>query len=173
MIKKLWVVRPEPNFVNRLPMFLEKDIVAIGWPAVGDLSQGQNRDFLAYRLCQAYRHYLDTKKDDLAMAVGVLDRFVNQIKLGDYVLIPQNGDVFVSEVTGNYSFQPELGHDGPEAGYPHWRKVRFLKNKQPFSHIRNLPLGVRRAIDCHLSVFSIHAAAVAMWSLIKQNSGAP
>jgi hypothetical protein len=36
-----------------------------------------------------------------------------------------------------------------------------------------LPLGVRRAIDCHLSVFSIHAAAMAMWSLIKQNSGAP
>jgi predicted Mrr-cat superfamily restriction endonuclease len=164
----LWVVRPEPNFTNRLTIFLEKNIVAIGWPAVGDLSCGQDRNFLASRLCQAYDHYRNSKKDDLAMAVGVLDRFVNQIKNGDFVLIPQNGDVFVGEVIGEYTFHPELSNDDPESGYPHWRAVRFLKNKEPFSHIRNLPLGVRRAIDCHLSVFSIHAAAQDMWSLIKK-----
>jgi predicted Mrr-cat superfamily restriction endonuclease len=168
MTEKLWVVRPEPNFVNRLPHFLEKGIVAIGWPQVGDLSLAQGKQHLATRLCQAYVHYLGDKKDDLAMDVGVLDRFVNQIKRGDFVLIPQNGDVFVGEVTGDYVFRPELGHDGPEAGYPHWRTVRFLKDKKPFLPIRSLPLGVRRAIDCRLAVFSIHAAAMAMWSLIKQ-----
>jgi predicted Mrr-cat superfamily restriction endonuclease len=168
MTKKLWVIRPEPNFVNRLANFLEKDIVAIGWPEVGDLSGGQDRPGLAARLCQVYGHYLDSMKDDLAMAAGVLDRFVNQMKCGDFVLIPQKSDVFVGEVTGDYSFHPELGYDGPEAGYPHWRQVRFLKDKKPFSNIRCLPLGVRRAIDCHLSVFSIHAAAQAMWTLINK-----
>ncbi|MDR2140713.1 MAG: hypothetical protein LBR11_02815 [Deltaproteobacteria bacterium] len=170
MRKQLWVVRPAPNYVNRLANFLEKSIVAIGWPAVGDLSQANGKQFLANRLCQAYSQYLDTQKDDLPMAVGVLDRFVNQIKPGDFVIIPQDDNIFVSEVTGDYIFHPELGHDGPEAGYPHWRSVRYLKNKEPFAPIKSLPLGVRRAIDCHLSVFSIHSAAPAMWSLIQETA---
>ncbi|MDR1872270.1 MAG: hypothetical protein LBS60_10220 [Deltaproteobacteria bacterium] len=166
MKEKLWVVRPEPNFINRLAHFLDKSMVAIGWPEVGDLSQ-TDKSALASRLCQTYSHYLDVKKDDLAVDVGVLDRFVNQIQTGDFVLIPENGQVFVGEVTGDYTFHPELGHTGPEAGYPHWRAVRYLKNKQPFSPIKSLPLGVRRGIDCRLAVFSIHAAAPAMWSLIR------
>ncbi|MDR0549453.1 MAG: hypothetical protein LBI10_08640 [Deltaproteobacteria bacterium] len=168
MKQQIWVVRPEPNFVNRLSHFLENNIVAIGWPNVGDLSQTQGKSSLAARLCQAYRHYLDEKKDDLAMDVGVVDRFVNQIQQGDFVLIPQNGEIFVGVVTGDYVFRPELGHDGPEAGYPHWRAVRFLRDKQPFLPIRSLPLGARRAIDCRLAVFAIHAAAQTMRSLIQE-----
>ncbi|MDR1578508.1 MAG: hypothetical protein LBT86_09855 [Deltaproteobacteria bacterium] len=169
MIKQLWVVRPEPNYINRLTNFLELGIVAIGWPRVGDLSQAQGKRQLSHLLCQAYEHYLDSQKEDLAIAVGVLDRFVNQIKPGDYAIIPQDGVVFVSEVTGDYTFHPEFSHDGPEGGYPHWRSARFLTGKEPFAPIRALPLGARRAIECHLSVFSIHAAAPSLWKFIKNN----
>ncbi|MDR1608540.1 MAG: hypothetical protein LBT38_09070 [Deltaproteobacteria bacterium] len=170
MKKQLWVVRPEPNFVNRLPVFLDKGIVAIGWPKIGDLTQYPGRPQLSKRLCQVYDHYLNDKKDDLAMDVGVLDRFVNEIKPGDYALIPQNESIFVSEVTGDYVFHPELDHEGAEAGYPHWRAARFLKGKEPWLPFQALPTGARRAMNCNLSVFAIHSAAPALWSLLDQPS---
>jgi hypothetical protein len=38
---------------------------------------------------------LDSQKEDLAIVVGVLARFVNRIKPGDYAIIPMDESVFV------------------------------------------------------------------------------
>ncbi|MDR2461517.1 MAG: hypothetical protein LBE38_12205 [Deltaproteobacteria bacterium] len=169
MSKKLWVIRPEPNFINRMKDFLENEMVAIGWPAVGDLGGGLTRQQLAERLCDTYEHYLKEQKSDLAVAAGILDRFVNQVKIGDLFLVPDAGNVYIGEVTGDYTFHPELNSDSPEAGYPHWRKVKYFKDGKPFTTIKSLPLGVRRAIDCRLTVFSIHSAASAMWNFFHNH----
>jgi predicted Mrr-cat superfamily restriction endonuclease len=164
--KNLWVIRPEPNYINRLAEFLDKGIVAIGWPRVGDLGVGLDREALGHRLSQAYAHYRDVQKSDLAVAAGILDRFVNQIQDGDFVLVPQGGEVYAGQTEGGYIFRSDFGSDGPEGGYPHWRKVRYLKGKDPYCAIKDLPLGVRRAIDCRLSVFSIRSAVQAMWDFL-------
>ncbi|MDR0356434.1 MAG: hypothetical protein LBJ64_11990 [Deltaproteobacteria bacterium] len=144
---------------------MREGIVAIGWPAVGDLN-GLSREGLSERLTDTYNHYLNEQKSDLAVAAGVLDRFVNQINAGDVVLVPDGQDVYLARVDGPYEYHSEYSPDTPDAGYPHWHKVNFLNSGRPLCRIRELPLGVRRSIDCRLTVFSIHSAAKSMWSFL-------
>jgi hypothetical protein len=172
MSRKMWVVRPEPNFVDRLENFLSEGMVAIGWPKVGDISGGLLREDMAKRLCGAYEHYRDENKNDLSVAAGILERFANQLQPDDYVMVPRDDDVFVGEVTGEYFFRPELMGEGPDQGYPHWHKVSYLTGKEPFCRIRELPLGVRRAIDCNLTVFSINKGAQPMMDFIASRTQA-
>jgi predicted Mrr-cat superfamily restriction endonuclease len=166
MTRKLWAIRPEPNFINRLGDFLSKGMIAIGWPGMGDMGGGLSRDEIKARLCATYEHYKKDEKNELAVAAGILDRFVNQASVGDIFLIPEGEDVYVCEVTGDYAFHAELDQDGPDSGYPHWRTVRYYKDGKPYCKIKELPLGVRRAIDCRLTVFAISAAAPAMWKFL-------
>jgi predicted Mrr-cat superfamily restriction endonuclease len=159
MSKKIWVVRPKPNFVNRLELFLSEGMVAIGWPAVGDITGLLNKEQMSERLMEAYTHYQDDKRSELSVAAGILSRFVNDLLPGDYVMVPEKDQVYLAEVTSAYDYHPELNSDGPDAGFPHWHKVKYLHDKKPVCTIRELPLGVRRALDCHLTVFSINKAA--------------
>ncbi|MDR3135572.1 MAG: hypothetical protein LBU69_05710 [Deltaproteobacteria bacterium] len=168
--RNLWVIRPEPNFVNRLDAFLDSGMVAIGWPDLGDLGGGLSRLALSDRLTDTYEHYLKEQRSDLAVAAGVLDRFVNKISEGDIILVPNGEDVYLAQVKGPYEYHSELSENAPGAGYPHWHKVRYLNNSRPICQIRELPLGVRRSIDCRLTVFSIHSAADAMWNFIQQRN---
>jgi predicted Mrr-cat superfamily restriction endonuclease len=168
MSKKMWVVRPEPNFVNRLELFLSKGMVAIGWPAVGDIGTLLNKGEMMERLCQCYKHYLDENKSELSVAAGILARFVNDIHPGDYVIVPDKDIVYLGEITGEYHFHPELNGDSPDQGYPHWHSVRYLSGKESFCALKELPLGVRRALDCHLTVFSVNKAANAMWYFLAK-----
>jgi predicted Mrr-cat superfamily restriction endonuclease len=166
MTRQLWVIRPEPNFINRMADFLEKGIVAIGWPGVGDLGGGLSREDIKARLRATYEHYEKDEKNELAVAAGILDRFVNMVSPSDLFLVPDGEDVYVCEVEGGYSFHPELAGDTPEQGYPHWREVSYFKDGKPYCRIKELPLGVRRAIDCRLTVFAINAASAAMWKFL-------
>ncbi|MDR3154725.1 MAG: hypothetical protein LBW85_10775 [Deltaproteobacteria bacterium] len=166
MMKKLWAIRPEPNFTNRMGDFLAKGMVAVGWPGVGDLGGGLTRDEIKARLCATYDHYLNELKNELAVAAGILDRFVNLVGPGDYFLVPDGEAVYICEVSDGYVFHPELDNNSPEAGYPHWRPVRYLKDEKPYCRIKELPLGVRRAIDCRLTVFAVSAAAASMWKFL-------
>ncbi|MDR2613464.1 MAG: hypothetical protein LBG06_11845 [Deltaproteobacteria bacterium] len=166
MTRNLWAIRPVPDFINRMGEFLDKGIVAVGWPGVGDLGGGLTRDDIKERLCSAFNHYRNEQKNELAVAAGILDRFVNRVATGDFFLVPEGEDVYLAEVTGGYVFHPELDHHGPDAGYPHWRPVHFFKGGKPYCRILELPLGVRRAVDCRLTVFAISAAVVSMWTFL-------
>ncbi|MDR1040145.1 MAG: hypothetical protein LBR80_08285 [Deltaproteobacteria bacterium] len=166
MTRKLWAIRPEPNFINRLSVFLARGMVAVGWPGVGDLGGGLSRADIKEKLCSTFEHYMLDEKNELAVAAGILDRFVNLVNPGDFFLIPEGEEVYVCEVKGGYSYHPELDGDTPDQGYPHWRDVKFLKDGKPYCRIMDLPLGVRRAIDCRLTVFAITSAADAMWKFL-------
>ncbi|MDR1486609.1 MAG: hypothetical protein LBT62_01245 [Deltaproteobacteria bacterium] len=170
MTQNIWVIRPEPNFTDRLDAFLNEGIVAIGWPAVGDLGGCLERMELTKRLINTYDHYKGDQKSELPVAAGILDRFVNKIAQGDVILVPHDNKIYLAEVTGPYEFHSELSGDSPEAGYPHWHKVKYLNEGKPFCDVSELPLGVRRSVDCRLTVFSIHSAANAMWNFLNQRN---
>ena len=38
MANKAWLVRPYPSNINRINEFQTENIVAIGWPGIGDLT---------------------------------------------------------------------------------------------------------------------------------------
>jgi predicted Mrr-cat superfamily restriction endonuclease len=166
MTRKLWVIRPEANFNNRIDEFLARGMVAIGWPGVGSLAESKTRDDIKAVLCRTYEHYSKDDNNELAVAAGILDRFVNQVSPRDVILVPDGNEVYVCEVKGDYAFHQELAGETPDQGFPHWREVTYMKDGKPFCLIKDLPLGVRRAIDCKLTVFAITSAAGAMWTYL-------
>jgi restriction system protein len=104
-------------------LFLKKNVIAVGWDRVGDLSkiQPDREDFKA-RLARAYP---EDKPGAIPLSAGQLFRFVHEMKPGDMVLYPSKQDrqINIGRIEGNYQYAPDLS-----SGYPNMRSVKWLKS---------------------------------------------
>src|SRR2546421_457374 len=96
--KQAWAMRANPHYENRMREFLHDDIVALGWPGLGDLA-GKNRNQIRLNLGRAYG---TTDARELGRNAGTLDSFVNGIAEGDYVIVPSpgSGNVYLGQFRG-------------------------------------------------------------------------
>jgi len=106
-------------------LFLSKNnpSVAIGWPAVGDLSMiDSNRESFKEKIRNVYPN---TKKGAIPTAAGVLYRFAHEIKLQDIVIYPSKSDrkVHIGEIVGGYQHSTDYNKE-----YPNYRSVKWLKH---------------------------------------------
>lgn len=109
---------------------LDENYVAIGWPAMGDLSSlPPDREAFKARLADTHPH---TKKGAIPVNAGTLFRFVHEIKTGDHVLFPSKLDrmVYMGEVTGPYAFKPvkDPAAQGAAEDAVHRRPVKWLRS---------------------------------------------
>lgn len=118
-----WLVRPKPEFNNRMGDFLENNLVAIGWSNTGDLS-GKSRDEIKGILSSPPFSYNSL---ELGNAYATVDLFVNQMKPGDLLLVPDGNDIHFAQVESGYEYNPE---GGPLPDIPHQRKVRWLEHTE-------------------------------------------
>ncbi len=125
MIKKneVWMLRAKPHGNNRISEFLEDNIIAIGWPKIGNLSK-LGKDEIRKKIISNgdYRNEYDTTRK-LSMAVSQVQRFVIEMNIGDYVIVPDFEDIYIGIITSNYMYVKNLDND--KDGYPHQRKVEF------------------------------------------------
>lgn len=119
MNKNAWLLRPNPDNKSRITEFVEKNIIAIGWPGFGDLSK-KNREQIK-ELLQNHGN----SGTVLGSATATIDIFVNRMQIGDLVLIPAGDDIYLGEIEGNYEF--DLSKDTEDEGYPHQRKIIMLR----------------------------------------------
>ncbi len=103
-------------------LFLRKDIIAIGWPAMGDLNQiGNSRD----EFKSLYeKTYPESKKGAIPTSAGMLYRFVHEVQIGDYVVFPSKIDrkINIGIVESDYLYNPA------ESEYVQQRKVKWVKH---------------------------------------------
>ena len=120
--KRAWLVRPRPHEIYRMPEFKFKNIVAIGWPGIGDIT-GMSREDLKQTLASApYR----LSGLALGNAYATVDILLNQMQKGDLVLVADGADIYFGEISGDYSFDCTVDNDSD--GYPHQRPVVWLTN---------------------------------------------
>ncbi|MCI8639259.1 MAG: hypothetical protein HFG41_09000 [Coprococcus sp.] len=122
LVKKAWLVRPYPHNKKRLDEFKTKNIVAVGWPGIGNLT-GKSREELKDILSKAPYNLSGLA---LGNAYAIIDIFVNQMQTGDLVLVPDGDDIFFAEIISNYYHEPSVDNDTD--GYPHQRTVIWLAN---------------------------------------------
>lgn len=118
-----WMVRPKPNGENIIEEFIDQGFIAVGCPYLGRLKNKSSRDI--QRLIEerpAYKKKYNTTRK-MAMAVSPLNRFVNDMQLGDYVILPDGEDIYLARIAGDYEYFKELDND--DYGYPHQRRVDF------------------------------------------------
>lgn len=132
-----WLVRPKPHDIPRLNEFKTQNIVAIGWPGIGDLS-GKSREEIKDLLTKPPYEY-----DGLILgnAYATIDIFVNQIEEGDLVLCPDGDDIYFGVITSGYFFNPDADKDG----YPHQRSITWKADKGR----KDLSKELRSALKVH------------------------
>ena len=104
------------------PLFLNQNLIAIGWEEMGDLSAiGTSRDAYKEKYIAAYP---DAKKGSIATSAGMLYRFVHEVQEGDYVVFPSKIDrkINIGVVESAYFYEATA------ALYPNRRKVKWLKH---------------------------------------------
>lgn len=105
------------------PLFREKSLLALGWSAMGDLSQLEGtREAIKAALATAYP---EKPAGALPVDTGVLFRFVHEMEIGDLVAYPSQEDrcIHLFRVTGPYRYDPQVGE-----GFPHLRQAELLKS---------------------------------------------
>jgi len=137
--KRAWLIRPRPHGIYRMNEFKAQNIVAIGWPGIGDLT-GQSREELKHRL--SLPPY-DLSGLALGNAYATIDIVVNQMQPGDLVLAADGDDIYLGRISGGYRFDPSVDNDA--GGYPHQRPVEWF----PVNLSRN---ALSRDLRCALRV---------------------
>lgn len=103
-------------------LFLKENVIAIGWHEMGDLSLiEKDREAFKAKYTEVYK---DAKKGSIPTCAGMLYRFVNEAKVGDYVVFPSksNREVNIGQITGEYRY------DAEEHDYVQKRDVKWLKH---------------------------------------------
>lgn len=118
MNKNYFLLRPNPSQHNRMNEFLEQSIIAVGWSDSGNLKQ-----------CN-----LKEKYD--GMAHTNLNIFVNEMKEGDIVIIPNGDNIYFAQITSDYFYNDNILL---EDDYRNQRKVKFLDVKQR----KDMPMEMR------------------------------
>ena len=152
--KKIWGIHTQND-----NLFLNKDLIAIGWRDFGDLSKVEaNRDAFKAHYIEAYP---DAKKGQIANGAGMLYRFIHEVQIGDYVVFPSKTDrkINIGTVEGDYFFE---GNDGE---YVQRRKVKWLK------HIPRLSFsqGALYEVGSAMSFFSVKNYADEFLSALEKD----
>ena len=125
-----FILRQSPSGISQLESIsLPKNVIVNGWSdAEGLIGE---KDYWKFREIVARECY-PTKKNmrKAGYGAGTMWRFINEMKNGDWVVVPFWGGVFyLAEIAG------EAFYDSSEAAYKadscHRRPVRWLNNKQP------------------------------------------
>jgi len=138
MNQNCWLFRPYPHYLNRLNNFIELNIIAVGWPGIGDLSASDRAD-IDYRVRAKYG------EEQLSNAVNTLFAFKEKILIGDLILVvPKVNDsemIAIGQITSDYFLNPK--YDDYDIGYSHQRQVtwiekRFIRKDLPKSIYKKL-----------------------------------
>jgi predicted Mrr-cat superfamily restriction endonuclease len=129
----LWLVRTNPENTDRLEEYLQNNIIAIGWRNMLDLTNKSKSSILEELSLNNY--------SCSNVKLGVINHFVNNIKVGDLCIIPYGDKIYIAKVTSPYYYNATK----VDAGYPHQRKVEFINKDNPISRA-TLPEVIRKSL---------------------------
>lgn len=138
--KKVWGIHTQND-----SLFLNKDLIAIGWRDFGDLSKvEESRDAFKAHYIEAYP---DAKKGQIANGAGMLYRFLHEVQIGDYVVFPSKTDrkINIGTIDGDHYFEDSDGE------YVQRRKVKWLKHIPRL----NFSQGALYEVGSAMSFFSV------------------
>lgn len=152
--KRVWGIHTKDD-----NLFLQKDVIAIGWKEIGNLGEIKaERDAFKEKYAQVYP---EAKKGSIANGAGMLYRFVCEVQIGDYVVFPSKIDrrINIGIVEGNYEYNPDA------VEYVQQHKVKWLKHlpRTAFSQ------GALYEVGSAMSFFSIKNYSDEYLSALEKN----
>lgn len=120
MPKSMWMVRAGEDAI-KFHDFKEKNIIAIGWKEVGNITNIKDQAKIKELIRAAYPK---DKPGKIAISAGQVSRFRFEFNIGDHVITynPEERKYLVGEITGEYEYNTKLIE-----GYPNVRKVKWIQ----------------------------------------------
>ncbi len=115
--KRVWGIHTQDD-----NLFLQSNVIAIGWKSIGDLSLiSPSREAFKEKYITTYP---DSKKGAIANGAGMLYRFIHELKVGDYIVFPSkiNREINLGIIEGEYQYVENASE------YVQQRKVKWLKH---------------------------------------------
>jgi hypothetical protein len=137
----------------------ENPHVCIGWSDLGDLSEVSSKEELA----NLYDEYFDKNPRGKGQDVGQVWRFLNDMQIGDYVILAENSVFHIGRVESEYYYD---NTDNPEqsADYKNNRTVRWLKKNIS----RNiLSSNLHKSLMTAMSIFTLNDYKSAVADLLR------
>lgn len=152
--KRVWGIHTKYD-----QLFLNNNLIAIGWKDIGDLSLlPANREAYKEKYLTTYP---SAKKQAVANSAGMLYRFVCEVQIGDYIIYPSkiNREINIGTVESDYIYNID------EDEYVQQRKVKWRKNfsRTAFSQ------GALYEIGSAMSFFSVKNYADEFLSALDKN----
>lgn len=115
--EKMWMVRAGES-AYLVDEFKEKNIIAIGWGRIGDLSKIENGEKIKEKVREKYS---EDRIGKINISAGQIKRFRLDFKKGDKVVTydPTERNYYVGEIISDYLYDKEL------CEYHHIRKVKW------------------------------------------------
>ena len=118
----MWMVRAGRNafLINE---FKENNLVAIGW-GLGNLENKSKKDIEEL----VYKTYPNNNKNQNAKIISQENKFLNDIKQGDYVLSynPETRNYLLGKISSDYCFSNILSKNFDDDDYSDVRKVEWI-----------------------------------------------
>lgn len=156
--KNYYRVRAFPNHIDRFSDFTRNNYIAIGWPAIEDITALSKQD-ISKKLSQ---NYPELTKRALGLTTGFFTRLLS-MKPGDIVLIPYKNEIIViAEVTAPYSYNSEF----KESHTAHRVDIKQLKRLA----VADLPSTLKKSVDTIATVVSLNKYATEINQLISNEN---
>ncbi len=121
---RAWMIRPNPIKIDRMNEFLERNIIAVGWPRLPSLSKF-DAEAVKKLLIQYYPDEYSDNPVALRNVASLLVSFCTMMQSGDYIVVPHKDNIYFGRVTSDYYY--DVGKANDRDGYPHQRKAEWLK----------------------------------------------
>jgi predicted Mrr-cat superfamily restriction endonuclease len=125
-----FILRQSPSGVSQLESIsLPKNVVVNGWSVVPGLIE--EKDYSAFReILRKTRYPREKNLRKAGYAAGTMWRFINDMKIGHWVVVPYWGGIFyLAEITGEAFYDGSTAAKKADSSYR--RPVRWLNNKKP------------------------------------------
>jgi len=151
------------GFAERADEVQRQGYVAVGWPELGDMSalMPARDDFR-----RSYRERFSPNQSirSEAAAVGMLFRFVHEMKIGNLIATPSptGGPIRIGRIVNHYEYNPGLWAD-----YPNLRQVKWIACIPR----GDLDPGSRKSLRSQRSLFRFQAGADEIRRIASSHGG--
>ena len=140
----------------------ENPHICIGWSEMGDLSNIATKNEIGARYDSTWPNENPRKK---GQDIGQVWRFVNDMKVGDYVVFA-NGDIcHIGRITSDYYFD-NTTNTNQDADYTNIRNVEWLKKNIRKSDLSQV---FQNSLGAAMSVFGLNDYKSAVYDLLNDN----
>ncbi len=135
--------------------FATKNVVAISWNQLGDLSKVKSREEIK-KLCR--KTYPKDKPGKVLTSASILHKFCNVIREGDGIVTydPNTREYLVGEIKGSYRFNPSI--------IPEYANIRDVRWRFRVSRDA-LPSATRDSLGSSLTLFAVSPES---WRTFRQ-----